>query len=103
MKQFFVAGGTCDTGERVVAGLCEKYGRDAVTCLVRKTSDRSGIQKLGVQCVEGDVAALSSVDYSFSEQTKYVDITGPAKYWQTVPQLRQLGISRAWFISTTGI
>lgn len=103
MKQFFVAGGTCDTGERVVAGLCEKYGCDAVTCLVRKTSDRSGIQKLGVQCVEGDVTALSSVDYSFSEQTVYVDITGPAKYWQTVPQLRQLGISRARFVSTTGI
>ncbi len=103
MRQYFVAGGTCDTGERVVSGLCRLFGQDSVTCLVRSTSNVDALKNLGVNLIFGDVCDMAGFSRHFSSDTFYVDITGPKHYWRTVPFLTARNVRRALFVSTTGI
>lgn len=103
MNKYFVAGGTCDTGERVVAGLCQRFGPDTITCLVRQTSQVAGLRNMSVNLVTGNVADKTTFKKYVDAETFYIDITGPKHYWRTVPHLIDMGVKRALFVSTTGI
>ncbi len=102
MKIVF-SGSTSDTGNRVLKKLVEKIGNDAITCLVRPTSDTSLAQKLKVKTVTGDVTEPETLKQILNPSVRYLDMTHPKHYHKSLEAVVIAGVERAYFVTTTGI
>ncbi|MCT7983623.1 NAD-dependent epimerase/dehydratase family protein [Laspinema sp. A4] len=102
MKIVF-SGSTSDTGNRVLSKLVEKFGSDAITCLVRPTSDITFAEKLKVQTVIGDVTEPETLIQQLNCSVIYLDMTHPKHYHKSLEAVITAGVERAYFVTTTGI
>jgi nucleoside-diphosphate-sugar epimerase len=102
MKIFF-SGATSDTGNRVLKKLVTKFGRDTITCLIRKNSDSSFLEELGVKTVIGDVTEPETIQKVLDKSFYYLDMTHPKYYHKSLEAVVKSGVERAYFVTTTGI
>jgi len=102
MKIVF-SGSTSDTGNRVLRKLVEKFGSNAITCLVRPTSDITLAEKLNVQTVIGDVTEPETLIKQLDSSVTYLDMTHPKHYHKSLEAVITAGVERAYFVTTTGI
>lgn len=102
MKIVF-SGSTSDTGNRVLKKLVEKIGNDAITCLVRQTSDINLAEKLKVKTVIGDVTEPETLIKQLNSSVTYLDMTHPKYYHKSLEAVVSAGVERAYFVTTTGI
>lgn len=103
MKDFFIAGGTSELGNRVVRALVEIYSKDAITCLHRRDSEIKPLEELGVRLVEGDVCIPATYKAHLSRDIIYIDMTHPKYYHSSIEIIKEAEIQRAFFVTTTGI
>lgn len=105
-ERYLIAGGTSDTGNRVVKGLVSCIGARCLTCIVRKTSAAESVEflrSLGVNLVVGDVTDPVVLADLLASSTTYLDMTHPKYYHQSIEVVGKAGIRRAFFITTTGL
>ncbi|MCT7977399.1 SDR family oxidoreductase [Laspinema olomoucense] len=102
MKIVF-SGSTSDTGNRVLRKLVEKFGSDALTCLIRPTSDTRYVEQLQVRTVTGDVTQPETLKQILNPSVRYLDMTHPKHYHKSLEAVVNSGIERAYFVTTTGI
>ncbi|MHC1759617.1 MAG: NAD-dependent epimerase/dehydratase family protein [Negativicutes bacterium] len=103
LRHVFVAGGTSDVGERVVGGLTTDYSAQNITCLVRKTSDVRQLEKLGINLRVGDITDPQSYPGLLGPDVLYLDMTHPKYYHRSIDVVKEQGVKRAFFITTTGL
>jgi nucleoside-diphosphate-sugar epimerase len=102
MKYVF-AGSTSASGNAVLGRLVAKVGADKVTCLVRPTSDVRFLEGLGVQRAVADITEPDSYVGHLGPDVVYLDMTKPRYYDHSLRALRQAGVHRAYFVTTTSI
>ncbi len=102
MKIVF-AGSTSDTGERVLSKLVEKFGGDAITCVVRASSETTRVDQLGVSKVVGSITDAQTLASVLNPSTIYLDMTHPKYYHLSLEAVINAGVQRAYFVTTTGI
>lgn len=102
-QRVFIAGGTSDVGERVVHSLVADYSADNITCLIRKTSDVRRLKECGVNLCMGDVTLPESFRALLGPDVLYLDMTHPKYYHTSIDIIKEQGIKRAYFITTTGL
>lgn len=102
MKLVF-SGATSDTGSRVLQKLIHKIGKDAITCIVRESSNTRVIDELGIHKVIGDVTVPESIARILDASMMYLDMTHPKYYDKSLAAVVQSGVKRAYFVTTTGI
>ncbi len=102
MKIVF-AGSTSDTGERVLSKLVDNFGGNAITCIVRSSSDTARIDQLGVNKVIGDITDAQTLKSILNPSTAYLDMTHPKYYHLSLEAVINAGVQRAYFVTTTGI
>ena len=102
-QHVFIAGGTSDVGERVVFGLTADYSVKQITCLVRKSSNTQNLEKLGINLHVGDITEPQSYPGLLGPDVLYLDMTHPKYYHKSIDVIRNQGIKRAFFITTTGL
>ncbi|HEY3268700.1 MAG TPA: NAD-dependent epimerase/dehydratase family protein [Armatimonadota bacterium] len=101
--RYVFAGATSGTGNAVVQRLVARVGEQAITCIVRETSNVDLLKHAGVRIHRGDIAVPSSYETLLADDVCFLDMTHPRYYPRTVPLLRASGVSRAYFVTTTGI
>jgi uncharacterized protein YbjT (DUF2867 family) len=101
--RYVIAGATSGTGDRVIRNLVRKVGVESITCLVRPTSSIAFIKRLGIHCHIGDVTEPESYRELLGAGTIYIDMTHPKYYQDSIGALRDGGVERAYFVTTTGI
>lgn len=102
-RHVFVAGGTSELGERVIHGLVADYSAEKITCLVRKTSDTRRLEQMGVNLQVGDITDPQSYPGLLGPDVLYLDMTHPKYYHKSIDVVKNQGVKRAFFITTTGI
>lgn len=98
-----IAGATSGTGHAVVKRLVAAIGAEQITCLARPTSDIRFLQSLHLPVVRGDVSEPGTLRGVLTPASIYLDMTDPRYYPVSIPELRHRGLSRAFFVTTTGI
>jgi uncharacterized protein YbjT (DUF2867 family) len=101
--QIVIAGATSATGNAVTRRLVDLCGRDAILCIARPTSNVASLRQMGVGIRPGDVCDPETMKGALSRGSIYVDMTHPRYYPVTVPLVRECGVERAFYITTTGI
>lgn len=101
--QIVVAGATSGTGNAVVQRLAAKFGAENIVCLIRPTSQTTILETLRVRMVIGDVTDPGSLRKVLSPDTVYLDMTNPRCYDALVPAVKECGVERTFFVTTTGI
>lgn len=101
--KFIVTGATSGTGNAVIQRLVTKFGAENITCLVRPTSDIRILDKLQIRSVVGDVTDKESLRKVLSQDTIYIDMTNPRCYDTLIPTLKECGVERTFFVTTTSI
>jgi nucleoside-diphosphate-sugar epimerase len=102
MKYFF-AGATSKTGVAVLERLVPHLGAENIQCLVRSTSIIAPLQNLGVHLHIGDVTNPESFQSCLDPSINYIDMTHPKHYHISLEAIVKAGVSRAFFVTTTGI
>lgn len=102
MKYVF-SGATSATGNSVARHLAAKVGAQNITCLVRPTSEVAPLQKLGLRLETGDVTDTVFLRRVLNRDTIYLDMTHPKFYPQSIDAIRDSGVKRAYFVTTTGV
>lgn len=100
---YLVTGATSGTGVTVMRRLRDALGAEAITCLVRPTSDAGPLHALGLRVAVGDVTAPDTIGPLLGPDTVYLDMTHPSYYPRIIPLLTQAGVQRVFFVTTTGI
>ncbi len=106
MDRLFIVGATSELGHRVVKILLGTYSSNAITCMVRKTSaqvDVKYLRELGVNICYGDVTDKRSFVALLNKDFIYIDMTHPKYYGASINIIAELGIKRAFFVTTTGL
>lgn len=101
--KYFIAGGASELGNRVVQGLTGKIDLQNITCLVRVTSDVSYLNTLGVNIKTGDITKPDTYMGILDAWTLYIDMTHPKYYHKSIVTVKEAGVKRAFFNTTTGI
>ena len=105
MRNIFVLGGSGFTGRRVVALLVSK-GLE-VKCLVRSDAARRTVIGLGAEAVDGNLDSEESLRKAFAEADSEVLVSVASLGFEHGPSIvaeaERASISRAVFVSTTGI
>ena len=106
MTKYFLAGSTSELGNRVAKGLVNHFGANKIICLVRTNSDNNSIKylkELGVSIEVGDVTEPDTLHRLLNPDTIYIDMTHPKYYDKSIDVVKQAGVKRAFFVTTTGI
>ncbi len=103
MLRYVLSGGTSKTGNAVAWRLVNKFGADAVTCLVRPTSDAAFLRTLGVRLHVGEITEPVSYREILGPEVAFIDMSRIRFTHLLLPALSEAGVRRGYFVSTTAI
>ena len=101
--RYVLSGGTSKTGNTVAERLAQRFGADAVTCLVRAASDTAFLRDLGARLHIGDITEPATYRSILSPEIAFIDMSRIRFTHHALPILVESGVTRAYFVSTTAI